>query len=1138
MIKFNIAAPSYLNILLRIVVIIALLPNLVNAETISATEKKSSSSSGISHESLKIKIETLNARQDLDAAAKTKILNLYQAIDDNLTSLDNFKNQSIEFKASTQHAPERTKKLQKEIEQYQEKLVSKKQEAFGKIPIEELDQRLILEKEKLSSLDASLSQLENDLTLQNTRPPLIRQRIVSAKQELDSILQKQAVLSNISKTSVETEAQKLLLTSSAERLSAELKMLDIEAISNPVRVEALKAGFQLLTLQKNILVPTITAIESDLSERRQQQARELQDALTQVEKEIADKPKIIQDITRENIQYSQSLQSVNEKIEQYTEIKTAEDKRLNEIEEDYKSAEKKISLAGLSPALGKILREQRRNLPTADQFEQQSKKLQNETALTSLEQFKIEDKLKTLINVDAELSVLMNENVQPEQETDQRMKVQAELRVLLNNQQELLSKLSVADATYIRILGDTDFSRQQLAIQAAKYANFLDERLLWVPSSTPINMSYLAGLYHSTQWLLSPFNWLQLVKDTAKIALRSLWLLILALSTLWMMLLVKKWARQELAGIAEHVGKLHTDSFFYTVKALLYTLLKILPIPLFIFYVGWFLNHDSDVSDFTQAIGAGLRDTAVPFLVLQFLFLLFAENGIAVKHFQWKKATAQIIRKPIAWIRFISIPNIFIIGASSASHISAHSDNIGRLALIFLMLAVTLFLGIILKPSTGLLQHHINNNPEKWLVKLRYVWYLGILALPLTIIGFAVAGYYLSALELQQKFIISLRLFFLLTIAHQLVIRWLNLVNRQLALTNAKQMRKANAPQSSKHASGSSEDPIIPLDEKLIDIPKINAQTIKLLNLCIGFGLIIGLWLTWDNILPAFSFLDEIVLWKHAAIVDNQEIQQPVTLTNLMLSGLYVFVTVIAVRNFSGLMELLLFRRIDIEHGSRYAINQLSQYLLITIGFISVANELGGSWSQVQWLVAALGVGLGFGLQEIFANLVSGIILLFERPIRVGDTVTIGDVSGKVSRIQMRATTLIDWDQKELIVPNKNFITSQLVNWTLSDAITRVVIPIGIAYGSDIEMAQKVMMDTVKATPMVLTDPEPRVLFLGFGDSSLNFTIHIYVSELGNRLPTTHDLHFRLEKAFREHKIEIPFPQRDIHIRKVKSDNE
>jgi potassium efflux system protein len=181
---------------------------------------------------------------------------------------------------------------------------------------------------------------------------------------------------------------------------------------------------------------------------------------------------------------------------------------------------------------------------------------------------------------------------------------------------------------------------------------------------------------------------------------------------------------------------------------------------------------------------------------------------------------------------------------------------------------------------------------------------------------------------------------------------------------------------------------------------------------------------------------------------------------------------------------------------------------------------------------------LGFGLQEIFANMVSGIILLFERPIRVGDTVTIGNVTGKVSRIHMRATTLIDWDQKDMIVPNKTFITSQLTNWSLTDAITRIVIPVGIAYGSNVELAHKVMLNTVRSTPSVLTTPEPSVIFIRFGESSMDFSIYVFVSELANRLPVTHALHVRLEQALRENNIAMPFLQRDVHLHTSIQNNE
>ncbi|MDD5632436.1 MAG: mechanosensitive ion channel, partial [Methylococcales bacterium] len=486
----------------------------------------------------------------------------------------------------------------------------------------------------------------------------------------------------------------------------------------------------------------------------------------------------------------------------------------------------------------------------------------------------------------------------------------------------------------------------------------------------------------------------------------------------------------------------------------------------------------------------------------------------------------------IAWLRFIAVLTVFIIESTAASKVSMLSDNLGRLALIISMIAMTVFVGRLLNPAHGLLKGYLDNNLEGWVNKFRYIWYPAVISIPLVIIGFAVAGYYLSALELQQQLIISLRLIFLVVIIHELVIRWLTLVNRQLAIKNAMQKSKAAFLTEKPHVSGG-EDPVLPVDEQLIDIPKINAQTIRLLNVFIGFSLIVGFWAIWKNILPAFSFLDQIVLWQHLVISDNQKRFEPTTLTNLMLAGLYFFIAVVSVRNFSGIMELLVFRHMSIEAGGRYAVNQLANYTLVAIGFVSIANELGGSWSQVQWLVAALSVGLGFGLQEIFANLVSGIILLFERPIRVGDTVSIGDVTGKVSRIEMRATTLVDMDQKEHIVPNKTFITSQLVNWSLTDPITRIVIPLGIAYGSDVELAYKVMLDTVLSTPLVLTEPAPSVLIVGFGDNSLTFSIRIFVSELSNRLPVTHNLYMRLEKALREHKIEIPFPQRDIHIRSV-----
>ena len=1118
--------------LLFLLLFIFFSPTDVLAKKVAPAREQNGTALEITKDTLQAKIEAINTRQGLDEAIKSKVLSIYQSAHDNLSNSESFKAQIVGFNQAIKEAPQKTKKLQKEIEQILLQVSKQKLEDFTKIPTEELDQRLIIEKGKISALDEQISKLENELALQQARPQLIREETVTAKQDFEAIQNKLGDSSNKTGSKLEIEAGHIYLKTQLDSRAAELKMLDIEAISNPARVELLKTDFRLLDIQKNALLPAISSIENVLADRRQQEVKDMQDALSQAEKELSGKHPLIQAISRENIQYSRDLQAITAKIESYTEQKTRLDAQASEIDNDFKSAEKKISLAGLSPVLGKILREQRRNLATRDEVTLQSETIQDETASTSLEQYKNEYKLKQLTDIDADLQEIMEKQVDHKLPVAERMMIQAELRVLLNNQKELLNKLAIDYTTYLRTLGDFDFARQQMVNQATKFATYLDENLLWVKSSNSIDADYIVGLFNSTKWLLSPLNWLALSKDALNVAIRKPFIIFIGILSLVLLLLGKNWAKKQLQVISVKIEKIYTDTFNYTLQALAYTLILVLPIPLFSYYLGWCLTSNIHIVDFTRAIGIGLKSASIPLLFLQFFYRIFASDGIARKHFQWNKNNVGLLRKQIGWIRFIAVLAIFVISSTAASKEPIYSDNLGRLAFIINMLALAVFLGQLLNPNSGLLQSYIKTNPEGWLTKLRYIWYPAAIFTPVIIIGFAVAGYYLSALELKDQLILSLRLIFVMVIINEMVIRWLTLINRQLAIKNITQKRKA-AELTEKQPAAGVEDPVLPIDEQIIDIPKINAQTIKLLHVFIALSLIIGIWIIWKNILPAFSFLERIVLWEHLVKSDNQESYQPITLTNLMWAGLYLFLAVVSVRNFPGVMELLVFRRLAIEAGGRYAVNQLATYALVTIAFISIAKELGGSWSQVQWLVAALSVGLGFGLQEIFANLVSGIILLFERPIRVGDTVTIGNVSGKVCRIKMRATTLIDWDAKELIIPNKTFITSQLINWTLTDTVTRIVIPIGIAYGSDIELAHKVMIDAVQSMPLILKEPAPSVLLESFGESSLNFTIRFFVSELANRLPATHDLHIRLEKGLRENKIEIPFPQRDIHIRSV-----
>ena len=284
------------------------------------------------------------------------------------------------------------------------------------------------------------------------------------------------------------------------------------------------------------------------------------------------------------------------------------------------------------------------------------------------------------------------------------------------------------------------------------------------------------------------------------------------------------------------------------------------------------------------------------------------------------------------------------------------------------------------------------------------------------------------------------------------------------------------------------------------------------------------------NVFPALGIFDDITLWTISSGIAGEE-PIPINLGDVLVALAIGIGTVLAARNLAGTLEVVFLSRLNLEPGVGYAITTLATYSIVLIGIVAALGGLGLQWSKLQWLVAALGVGLGFGLQEIVANFVSGIILLFERPIRVGDTVTIGGITGTVSRIQIRATTLVDWDRKEQIIPNKTFVTQDLTNWTLSDPITRVIIRVGVAYGSDVDKVQDLLYQVATSNERVVEEPAPAVFCVELGESRIDFEIRVFVRDILDFMPLSHELHSAITRALHDAGIKIPFPQRDIHIR-------
>ncbi|MBF0622876.1 MAG: mechanosensitive ion channel [Magnetococcales bacterium] len=260
-----------------------------------------------------------------------------------------------------------------------------------------------------------------------------------------------------------------------------------------------------------------------------------------------------------------------------------------------------------------------------------------------------------------------------------------------------------------------------------------------------------------------------------------------------------------------------------------------------------------------------------------------------------------------------------------------------------------------------------------------------------------------------------------------------------------------------------------------------------------------------------------------------------VTVADLMFFLLTLAVTIWFLRQLPTLFELLIYPRMREDQSMRYAVLTITRYTLFIVGFIFSLSFLHLDYSKVGWLVAAMSVGLGFGLQEIVANFVSGIILLIERPIGVGDAISIGP-SGEMARvtnINIRATTVRNMSRQEIIVPNRTLITQDVVNWTRSDAILRIMMPIGVSYNSDIGKVRRVLNDLVSTQSGVLKDPAPQIFFMNYGMSSLDFQVRVFLPNPDLRNIVRDRLNDRIFREFKKEGIEIPFPQQDLHIRSV-----
>ncbi|MCF7483570.1 mechanosensitive ion channel [Vibrio sp. J1-1] len=686
------------------------------------------------------------------------------------------------------------------------------------------------------------------------------------------------------------------------------------------------------------------------------------------------------------------------------------------------------------------------------------------------------------------------------------------LEELMSLYKALLTQIN----TLISVSGD-----YSVALEEARV--FLKERQVWTYSNSPIweNIFNLdtKKLFGVTSLVSSISKNL----DLAKVRLSSVYFGALSL----ILLFLNWWSRLKLDLVSLRQEKVFghplKDSFSNSIIVLTITFVASSILPAFFFTCVWFLDfnwarHPSILFDEAMIASFALLWS------VGFLYHLSRKKGMLELHFRWSKAMCHTIHHRI---RVIMFPLLVILVFFHFCRLFAQEGDAEILRILYLTMVIFLF---ILYRSALNIEEVNAHLPSYFQSGVGFfVIYYSVLGSFFVVIMTAMLGLYVASwkiLVLQQLNIFALIGIFLI---YQLGERWLILEQRQLSYQRFLAKREEKIARENEGLS--EEAPAFDVEEQGLDKESISEQSMTLLKgLCLVL-LVITLSAIWSNQLELTNWMDNILLWQATSSASSGAEAVDITLKSLMYAVLTLVISFVSIRNIPGLLELLILRRMNLSPGTGYTITTLLRYIILVLGIVISFTTIGIEWDRLQWLVAAIGVGLGFGLQEIFANFISGLILLFERPIRIGDTVTINELSGTVSKIQTRSTTIIDWDNKEIVVPNKVFITDKLINWSLTDSVTRVVIPVGVAYDSDIDLVEDLLYRAVEDTPLVLSIPAPQVYFLTFGDSSLEFELRLHINSIDDRLPTLHLVNKKINQLFKENNVEIAYPQIDVHMK-------
>lgn len=1083
-------------------------------------------------------VETLTnskeALQDNGNLTPEQITNATQSYDVAIAALENAASAletAARFRGELEGSPRTIDRLQDQIARVQAARANDPaldNNAMTGETLLKLEQDLISKESELRTLRGEVEGHETSLQTILQRP---------VRDELSEARSRQAELStdleSLGTGELDTQgrARKAALEARQYYRRAQVQALELEIASSSPRQQITSLRRDLALLKAQRAEQEVIFLQSQTGQRRLTEAETIHDDAEVMLSALENAHPFLIDYASENFEVSSKLMEIAVEARNSPMEQASARSRRDAVKNDLDVAQSLTQLGRINRQSSATLRRLRNQRPSVNAVKAERQATRNAIITATQDRLWAQEQLRLSPLGQFDVEGLMKDWLagNPGQiisATDAHI-----LKALYTNRRALL--LEISDAAYSRISEAEDLQtlETELLTHTTELRDLLDQKLLWLPSVTAINTSWPDKALRGTFQVFNVEN-LNRINRVLGPQIARFWLIIiLACVIVTALLLMRRSLRTEIDTVAKKVGRVQKDSYWHTPKVIIACSLIAAPIPLLLLLTGLLFASSGSPDTFIQALG----QTGIELSGFMWFFLTWKEwnrdRSLMGAHYKLPAIIRKSVNKQLAWFIPVAGVMITLVTLTQNSREPDIYEGFSLLAFIIVSGILSVFGFKVLWAKRTAFEQAFTDLSFLW--RYRQLFTVLVVGLPIVAGLLAAAGYYDTARELLSRLFFSGGLMIGSYVAYNLIRRTVVIAQRRLALRQAIERRELSlkARQEKEEAEERGDPPPPPVNYDEIDLETISRQSLQLLNTFVLLGFAIMMWVFWQDLLPALSVFDEVVLWPHT-VKDAEGIltTENVSLWNAIQALATVVLTIIAAKNLPGFLEVFILSRSKFDAGTRYAIVSVLGYVIVAIGIVIAFNRLGTEWSQLQWIAAALSLGIGFGLQEIIANFVSGLIILFERPVRLGDYVTIGDQSGTITRIQIRATTLSDLDHREILIPNKALITERVTNWTLSNSVTRMIIKVGVAYGTDTDKARDIIFDAVSHNTKVLEAPKPQVLFLGFGDSSLDFEIRIFLRSFEDRFPVSHSIHTDVNKALEKAGISIPFPQRDLHI--------